>query len=283
MIFLVGTDFSPRADRALRRATILARQLDAELLVAGVIEHETKHPGWDDESDPARSLENLARKIADRDGIRCSVELRRGRPANELADLARSAGVALLVIGPHRRSMIRDAFGAVTAERIVRDSPVPLLVSNKDPEGPYRRMLIPVNLDDGSRKVIEALTALGLTGGARITLLHVYDAAASAMLGRAMVPGDDRTAYLSECASTAQENLREFAASVGLERAALRTEEGTGLTAEIIERFAEEERTDLVVLARSQKGAIAKTILGSVTHDVLRAGKRDVMVFPELG
>jgi nucleotide-binding universal stress UspA family protein len=155
---------------------------------------------------------------------------------------------------------------------------VPLIAANDVPSGPYRRLLVPVDLEDASHRAAQALRALDFASEAEVTLLHVYDAEAREMLGRAMVSSDEREEYLTERAAAAKEELRSFAASVGLENAALRVEESRGpMTAEI-ERVAGECGTDLIVLARSDKGVIGRSILGSVTEDLLGSGKLDVFV-----
>src|SRR5690606_35203489 len=134
-------------------------------------------------------------------------------------------GAAMMVIGPHQRAPIRDAFGAITAERIVHRSPIPLICANGVPTGPYRRLLMPIDLEDASRRTAQAIPALDFARGTELALLHIYDAEAREMLGRTMATRDQKSEYLSERAAAAKEDLRNFAASVGLEHAAQLVEE----------------------------------------------------------
>ena len=186
-----------------------------------------------------------------------------------------------MVIGPHQRSMIGDAFGAITAERIVKHSTIPLICANGVPAGPYRRLLLPVDLEDASRRAVQALRTVDFPGEAEIALLHVYDAEAREMLGRAGVTGKERKDYLAECVAAAKKDLRDFAASEGLEHATQLVTESRGPMAADIEQFAADDGTDLIIVSRSHKGAVGRSILGSVTEDLVRSAKLDVLVVPE--
>ena len=280
-ILLLGTDFSTRSDRALRRAVLLARQTGCELLIVGVIEEDSSAGSLDTQRrEVSALLRRMQQTITDDDRVPCRVEVRIGRPSEQLAEAAQEAGATMMVIGPHQRALIRDAFGTVTAERIVDHSPIPLIAANGVPSGPYRRLLLPVDLEEASRRAARALGTLEFAGSAEIALLHVYDPEAREMLGRAMVTHDEKREYLSERAAAAKEDLRKFAASVGLEHATQLVEESGGPMAADIEQFASEDGADLIVVSRSDKGLIGRSILGSVTEDLLRSGKLDVLVIP---
>lgn len=278
-VLLLGTDFSPRSDRALRRAILLARQFGWELRIVGVIE-ESQSAGSREprERETADQLARMERTINEMDGLRCSSELRVGHAQEQLAKAAREAGADLIVIGPHRRSLIRDAFGAITAERIVGCSPVPLICANCVPSAPYRRLLLPVDFEEPSQSAVQLARSLGLADEAEIVLLHLYVAEARDMLGRSMTPAEERSAYLARRAAATRGQLRGFAASLAMERATQLAEELRGPVGAEIERIAAEEGADLVVLPRSRKGGIARTILGSATEDLLRSGKFDLFV-----
>lgn len=277
-ILLVGIDFSTRSDRALRRAVLLARKARYELLLVAVLESETPDASREDEA--SAILLRIQRTIEDEDGVPCRMEVRTGSPSEQLAKAARAAGVHAMVIGPHRKRLIRAPFGAVTAERIVQQSQIPVIAANTLASGPYRRLLLPVDLEDASHRATEALRGLALAEVAEIVLLHTYDPEAREMLGRAMVSQESKRDYLSERADMASKELEDFAVTSGLDGAAQFVREAQGPLAAGIERFALEDGTNLIIVSRSQKGPIARCVLGSVTEDLLRAGKFDVLVAP---
>ena len=280
-LLVVGIDFSSRSDRALRRAVILARKLSSELLLINVIgKGAVLEEDERQESDASAALRRIARTLHEDDGLRCQIEVRNGRPAEQLAKAAQDANADLMVIGPHRRRLIRDSFGAVTAERIVQQVQIPVIAANTPPSGHYRRVLLPTDLENAFKDAAHFVQSLHLAKNAEIVLMHIYDPEAREMLSRAMVGQDLKRKYLSERARSAENELKAFADKFGLNRAARRVLEARGSESSNIEDFALEDATDLIILPRSQKGVIARSILGSVTADLIRSAKFDVLIVP---
>lgn len=279
-ILIVATDFSPRSDRALRRASLLARQLSGEMLVAYVSEGAPGTESVDYAREPEPLLKDIEHTITAMDGLPCQYRMLRGTAEEELCDLANISGARLVVVGPHNRSLITDMFGAITVERIAGQSPVSVLAANGVPAAPYRKVLLPVDMEDGSKHTVETLHKLGIAGNARIVLLHIYDAEAREMMSQALVPGDSRRDYLKERAEEAYSDLRAFANSTGLENAALLVEEALHPATMVVERVAEEEQADLLVVSRSAKSAAEKGFLGSLTGNLMRNGKSDLLIVP---
>ena len=280
-LLLVGIDFSSRSDRALRRAVILARKLSAEILLINVTgEGAVLEEGGRQESHPSATLRRLARTLHEDEGLRCHIEVRNGRPAEQLAKAAQDANADLLVIGPHRRRLIRDSFGAITAERIVQQVQIPVIAANTPPSGHYRRVLVPIDLDHAFKDAAHTFQTLNLADNAEIVLMHVYDPEAREMLSRAMVRQDLKRKYLAERARSADNELKAFADKFGLGRATRRVLEARGSDSSNIEEFALEDATDLIILPRSQKGVVARSILGSVTSDLIRSARIDVLIAP---
>lgn len=279
---LVGTDFSTRSDRALLRAVSLARQTGSELLIVTVIESNASGGSWPEAQRSATTiLRQTQAAITEREGLACRFEVRSGDPARELAKAAEDAGAKLMVIGPDRRRLIRDAFGAVTAERIVRVAPVPLIVAKADPWTAYQQILVPVELAEISQVALRDLRALDLTQGATISLLHVYDPEAREMLGRSMIQAPERRRYLDECAATANAELREFARSAAMDEALLIVEEVGGPVSATVARVAAETSADLIVVSPNRKGFFGRQLLGSTTENLLRTSRVDLLVLSE--
>lgn len=281
-VLLVGTDFSTRSDRALRRAMLIARHADYELLVVHVIDDD--QPGRMIEVQRAAAEELLSdtqRTFVEDDGIACRTEIRFGRVPEQIIEAARVSGAGLVVLGPHRHSPLADWLGGATAERIVRRCPVPVIAAAAVPAGPYRHLLLPTDFGEASRRAAEAVRQLPFAHSSKASFVHVYDPEAREMLGRAMVPSEDRRQYLLECAERAATELAAFVRSLNWEATGEIVRASGGSIPSEIEKAAAEVDADLILLARSNKGVIAEAVLGSVTKSLLGAGEFDVLVVPE--
>ena len=96
-------------------------------------------------------------------------------PADGILGLAASTGADLIVMGTHGRTGFnRWMLGSVT-ERILRESPVPLLTVRAAPRGPVRRILSPIDGTEASRNAFRLAADLGACFNAEITAVHVHE------------------------------------------------------------------------------------------------------------
>jgi len=278
---MLATDFSERSDRALRRATLLARQFGASLSVVHVVDDDQPSRIVDSErnaaSDLLRELRNTLQSV---DGITCDTRVILADAFVGIARAVEEEEPDLLVIGPHRRQALRDVFVGTTAERTIRSVACPVLMVNGFPVGPYRHVMLATDLSAGSERAARTLVALGLIGGADVSFLHVYDAPATRLVMSHTVPKDDREAYLDDQRKEAAKTLAQFVKKTGVRSPRQIARFGLHTLADEILRSAKDEAADLVVLGTEGRTSVAKFFLGSVAEAVLRMADRDVLAVP---
>ncbi|GER06685.1 hypothetical protein GCM10007972_13080 [Iodidimonas muriae] len=278
---LVATDFSERSDRAIRRATLLARTFDAALLLVHVIDDD--QPQRIVRAEQQASADLLAaqtRSLREVDGLRCEFRIVFGEPFEGITQLAREANADLLVIGPHRRQALKDVFVGTTAERIIRSSDRPVLMANATPAGPYRHGLVASDLSECSGDALNAVQSLGLSQHMKVSLIHVFDAVALWAQSRASLSEDEVKDYLDDEEERAAAELSAFLAKLGLDPMPQILKPATAPVAQVISSVARDIATDLVIVGTHGRTGIAKMLLGSVTEELLRAADRDVLAVP---
>jgi nucleotide-binding universal stress UspA family protein len=129
---LFATDFSPTSAAALEVAATLAKERQAELLICYVEPPPVVYGGEEMMTHIAEFDTELARRKLETvrpvdAGVNVRHVLLLGPPARELADLAQSEQVELMVIGTHGRTgLARFVLGSV-AEAVMRAAPCPVL------------------------------------------------------------------------------------------------------------------------------------------------------------
>ena len=280
---LVATDFSERSDRALRRATLLARQCGAAIALVHVVDDDQPRRIVDAERDEAEKLlRQTAATLRDVDGVACETRVLLAAPFVGIAEAAAGTEADLLVIGPHRRQVLRDVFVGTTAERAIRSVDCPVLMVNAPPAGHYRHVLQTTDLSDGSRAALERLPGLGIGEQARNSLLHVFDAPALRLAFSHSMPKEDQEHYLAEERRSAWEGLSRFRASATLGDVLLAVRHESATTAQEILKAAEEQEADLIVLSTRGEGGLTRLLIGSVTEQVLQMSPVDVLAIPPL-
>lgn len=278
---LVATDFSTRSDRALRRATLLARQTGAALSLLHVVDGDRPdHLVSLDSAAAEKTLVELSRTVRDVDGIPCDYRLALDDPFQGVVAAAGTEAADLLVIGPHRRQILRDVFVGTTAERVIRHSPIPVLMANGNPAGPYRRALAAYDLSAPSSEAMRSLARLGLAAGVELTLFRAIDVPEVALMIRAATSSPEIRHHIEKREAAGTEELRIFAKTLPLEpsRCLARAAEATIPTA--ILQAAAGADADLIVMGTRGQTGLARFLLGSVAEGVLRAATIDVLVVP---
>ncbi|WP_101341153.1 universal stress protein [Cereibacter azotoformans] len=278
---MIATDFSERSDRALRRAALLARATGAQVHLVHVVDDDRPRRIVEHETgDARRLLHDLGHSLRSHDGIGCRTSVVLADPFAGIARAASEAGADLLVIGPHRRHLLRDAFAGTTAERVIRTASCPVLMANGPPVGPWRHLLLTTDLSEASHAALRRFADLKIGAGAARTVLHVFDAPALRLAMAGTLPEDARGAYLADQRAEAMGRLTGFLASAGLSDADPIVRRSGSPPAHEILAAAGEVGADLLVLSSVGKGRLARAILGSVAAQVLASAAVDVLVVP---
>lgn len=282
--FLIATDFSTRSDRALRRGILLARQASAELVLLHVIDDDQPRRLLELQEQAVYALlQELALTIRDGDGFPCETRVILGDPFEGIARAAGELSADLVVIGPHRRQVLRDSFLGTTAERTIRYSRSPIVMANSVPAGPYRSVLIATDFSECSARAAETAKDLGLLERANVLVLHVLDMPGEGPIVRAamsMQEWENRLAEEKERASQELERFMRKAGLVGARQLASLAEESTAMA---IEKCAKAANADLVVLGTHGRTGLEKWMLGSVAESVLRRAEMDVLAVSPAG
>jgi len=277
---LVATDFSPRSDRALRRARLLAHKLEAPLTIAHVIDAD--RPDELIEADKAVAsvkLAELSNTLRDVDGLQADWLLKVDDIHAGILSAADEVSAGLIVIGPHRRRM-SDVFVGTTAERVIRRSSRPLLVVVDHPASHHRGTLLALDFDEASRFAARHALAMGLFDHTDVVVVHAFDAPAEHLMKRSLEPTVEVQDYVAEEGRSAARKLKELVAELELPPTCRSIVSIKGSPGRTILETALELDTDLIVLGTNQRKGFERMFVGSVTTDVIRDTERDVLIVP---
>lgn len=170
---LAATDFSPRANMAVRRAARVAHEHRAALHLLHVAKPRPTIAlagGGGARSDAAHergqgNAESKLRAVAgllhSHFGIDVAFEIRLGQPHEEIAEHAHQCDVDLIVVGAHGEHFIADLLLGATASRLVRLTAKPVLVARLQPTDGYTRTLVGVDFSPSSRSALRYARSLG--------------------------------------------------------------------------------------------------------------------------
>lgn len=283
---LCPVDFSTGSQQALRQAAWLAREADAELVLAHVWYLPTlavaKMPVLPPDSvqaiidDEERALVEAAAEAARLGVQRVETTFLTGVPWRELIELARGdTAIDLVVIGTHGRTGLDRVLLGSVAERVIRQAPCPVLaVPARGEVSAFRHVLCPVDLSERSREAMALAAELATAHGAALTLLHVIEAPVR-------FSGEPHVEGFAEVLDKHGTQLLEAWANE------LRARSSTPVTvrwrigspgSQVLAALDADRTVDLVVMASHGRTGLRRALLGSVAEKVVRHADRAVVI-----
>lgn len=278
MRILVATDFSPRSQRAVRRAGILAGQTGGDVMLMHVVDGAGTRQAARDVREAQRMTVEQAAVVPELFRVDCRSLVVPGRLPEAVLDAAAARQVDMIVVGSGQG---KDAQGlGRTVRGLIRAAPCPVLVVNRSVLGPYARVIVPVDLSDVSARALRSVVSLGLSDRARVTVVHAFEALGKPKLSGFGVPREQISGYVEGWRSSFAEETDAFLEAEGLAGRdwARRIEEGR--PDEVISSLGARTCSELLVMGTRARTGLRRVLLGSVTEAVLAAGGADVLVIP---
>ncbi|GEO13661.1 universal stress protein [Microvirga aerophila] len=283
MHILAATDFSTRSQRALRRAGLLARDSGADLTLVHVVDDDQPSDLVALESREAgRILGEQTGAIPELCGLRSRALVVEGDPFDGIVRAAASTGADLVVMGAHRKQLLRDILIGTTIERVIRTGPFPVLMVNREVDRPYRTAMAAIALSEPSVNAIRTSRVLGLLGGARLALVHAFQPLAKGQMFYAGLSQDTIDGHVADERLRATKELTAFLEVNGLDDRGQSMHIEEGAPFEVISKAVEQLNPDILIIGTHGRSGIAKALLGSVTEEVLRSLDVDILAVPPL-
>ncbi|MCU0733903.1 MAG: universal stress protein [Methylotetracoccus sp.] len=286
---LVATDFSGYANRAVKRAAMLAHRHQCTLDLLQVVSWlplETLKRLVDDYSlETGQQLVNsvgarmktLADLLTSHYGITVDHCVSLGRPHLEINARARDHNADLVVLGAHGEHFLQDQLLGTTTARVLRTGNHPVLIVKAEDPAPYRKVLVSVDFSAASRRALTA--ALCIEPRAAVRVLHAVEVPFEGSLKEAGVPEELIHRLHSESVQKASQQLDDFLEkSAGSEAGRITPIVEYGYPPKVILEQSWLLRPDLIAVGKHGQAETDVALLGSVTKHVIYEAERDVLV-----
>jgi nucleotide-binding universal stress UspA family protein len=279
-----AVDFSDGSRTALRYAAVVSTLIDAQLVVLTVTDAllveaagASGRGDWP-ETQAYKDLRTFC-AAALGDAAPPMLLVRVGQPAQSILEVARELAAALVVMGAQGLTGLRKSFFGSTAERVLRDTTVPVLVTPTDchaPGSPHdlttlvRRIIVPLDLSPASTPQARIASAIGGALRVPVLLLHAVEPLSMPLKWREQLPSVDMERRMR--AEAAMEQVRADA-GIGAAEAIV----AFGEPSEEIAKAASARGAGLVVMGLQASDSAR---VGSVTYRVLSLARVPVLALP---
>ncbi len=291
---LVATDLSDWAHKAEARGALIAKAVqngkmdlvyiqekaDTDVflkLMSGIQEFSTDTVT----KQLQENLEKRAENIASEQGVTVNPIARVGEITPEVQAVIKEKGSAILIMGKHGQGYHAVPIIGNTPVKIIQGCPCPVLVVQNEPDKAYRRVLIPVDFNEGSaHQVKQALPFI--PEDAEVILLYVLMPPTQMHQQFASVSLEVINRLKKRMVEEMQNKMKTFIDGLGVDRP-LVGEIKVGLPHHTVLDYVEDKDVDLLVLGKKSRNRLQEYIIGSMVHTGLNEAACDVLVTPSLG
>ena len=281
---LIASDISDRSRRALKRAVCLSRRFQARLSVLNVVDSDLPAQLVREEVPLAKQV--LEETVLEQFGVgeepRPEIAVLTGDPFDVISREAERIGADLIVMGSHRKQLLRDIFTGTTIERVMRASRIPVLMVNRDSADDYANVLAAIDLSEASAQALKAAAKLGLLVPARDGIVHATMPLAEGMMYYTGIDRNRIGENIEEFEAKVRSGITGFLRGAGFGEMASFMLIESGAPFEAIERGVQRFDADLLVIGTRGQDALNRMLIGSVADEVLRKVECDVLAVPQL-
>lgn len=267
---LVPTDFSERSAYAVQQGVNLARIMDAEVVLAHVVEESAMSFlfGSIDVQDLKQSvktkLEAQAEKITADTSLPSSVRVRTGKPYKKLVEIISEEGINLVVMGMNNTEGTGGFIGS-TAARLIKTSPCPVITINNDSHKQgCHRIVVPLDLSKETTEKVDTAIATAQRYRAEVNIVSVIEGS-----------GGFEYEALSNLMRNELLKFKKHEIPATAEFVQIIKSEDT--VASAIVAYSKKVDADLIVVMTQQEGGIKELFIGSAARELIRNSEIPVM------
>ena len=267
---LVPCDFSKPAVNALRFALDVASRSRSVIHLLNVIELPAIHdpiimPVVSLEKDFLKDMkQGVDRQFAklltrhNTSNVRVHTEVVFGSPGTMIQEFGRKKKVDIIIMGSHGARGLKEYFIGSNAEKVVRNSPVPVLVLKDYFKGAASNIVFPNNLEAANQdKLVEKVRELQTFFKARLHIVYI------------------NTPTNFHADNITMERLRDFAKKYGLRNYTLNIYNYPFEEAGII-HFTKSIKGDMIAMGTHGRKGLAHFLNGSLAEDLVNHANRPI-------
>lgn len=277
---IASTDFTQQGDSAITQALNLAVQNNARLSILHIIDERIMQyqeilplsPSEMEEmllQETRRKLVNLV-DTAQLEDIAYEAHVIFGKPDEQILRYAQEQQGELIVVGQGSKNFIQHVLLGSTAERLLRHSPIPILIIPRRGLSDWKSILVPVDFSDTSKMALEHAIALAQAYQAQLHVLHVSEETPFASLA-GLLPLNETEGLRNSYERKVADDYDKFLASIDFQNVDYQKHFRRGTAPLEIQLWAEQHTCDLVVMGSVGRTGMRGILIGNTAERVARS------------
>tara|TARA_R110002072_G_scaffold80711_3_gene185279 strand:- start:1122 stop:1970 length:849 start_codon:yes stop_codon:yes gene_type:complete len=276
---LVATDLSERSDRAMDRAALIAKQMNALLHIVYVVDDEvTSTIALACEENATVELQRQVKEGTLFKGVKTKIHVEFGHPWSMITKLAEHHKADLVVLGTHRNRGFRELFSGTTLHRIAKACTSPMLVAAGRAAGLYSKVIVGVDFSECAQHATDV--ASQIADQQPLMLVHAYHIPFKAFTMRADEHGDIIMRERKRIETDIRRHMKDFIGTLKNPHSDTKTVIKEGGAVAVLQAEIASRKADLVCVGSHGKPWLVEAVLGSTAHELLSYPPCDVLIAP---
>lgn len=271
---LCATDLTARSEDAERRASLLAEQMNADVLfVHAIPKAQSQRTRRKMFACAHMQLLSRADKTMAHARADARVSVRHGTPIQAITEAANEWQPDLIVMARPRQHTVDLVLGT-TAERVIRATHCPVLVVSGKAERSYRSLVLATDMSDVSVHVARSVMSMGLLEHAYTWIVHAFQPSYHGLLSgyRAV-----ETAHPQQWRSAVSSELLQKMSAEGVDLSTVEVVVEQARPLDAIQKCLQDTQPELLVIGTSRWFMLKRMLFGSVADQLLRRADCDVL------
>jgi nucleotide-binding universal stress UspA family protein len=268
---LVPTDFSKHAEYALKVAAKLAKEHNAELYLIHILElpHQSNDAITHGHDIPEvmffkNATINKLNELVERDyldGLNVSKVIQLDHALTGIMKAVTANNIDLIIMGSHGASGMKEMFVGSNAEKVVRNSPVPVIVIKKEqPDFSIKDFVFASDFSDEIKKPFETLVKFANKFGSTLHLVYVN------------TPNQFRSSR------TCKGIMDKFVSDFSVDKLQIHIYNDSNVEEGVL-HIAEDLNADLIGMCTHGRKGLAHFLNGSISESLVNHSQKPVMTF----
>jgi nucleotide-binding universal stress UspA family protein len=275
---LVAIDKSAMTKEVLKRAILIAKKKDAQLMIIYVIETSLLSLPFlntVDENELKKDITWQIDELNKEAGVAYHLFIEYGIPSQVIAYKVKKIKSDLLIVGSHGKDDINNKHFGSTTLNLIQDTHIPVLIVKIEVKNIYQNMLAPTNLSDYSKESI--LFANELFTKPSLKYLYAFENISELQAMTYRIDDKEWKNAQKSLKNDAKIELEKFVKDVGGGEMAL-IDFRASINEDLL-AYIEGDRADLLVLGSKGVDNLNSFVFGSTASFLVKKSPIDVLVY----
>lgn len=222
-------------------------------------------------------------KSLDADFDELSFETLAGDPSDEIIEYAKDPEIELVILGNDSQTIVDKVFLGSVADKVINKVEKSVLLVKTDQFKKPTKIMVPFDFSDHCQHALNKALELAKHNDAEVHLVNVLEVHYDGFYATYVVKNgltEAMTEMIEESKNEMTQKFYDFLGTKGLKdkvQFSIITDK-EGQISQTLQNFSDKNGCDFIVMGSHKRGKVMRTLLGSVSHNLIRLTTNPILI-----